>query len=243
MSLLANLSTDDSIEDEKDSVGGGFVLESGLYPSTIALAYLSISSTGATGLVLQFKTDDDKIVRSTQWMTSGTAKGGHNYYIDKNGDKKYLPGFLIANSLSKLTTGKEIAEVAGEAEEKVINVYNAEAKAEVPTKVQMLTELLNQPIIIGLIKQIVDRTAKGDDGQYHPTGETREENEIDKFFHADSKMTTSEIKAGAEAPAFIDTWSNKWTGVTRDRITKTAGTAGAPKAKGANTKPANSLFS
>ena len=241
MSLLANLTTDASIEDEKDTVGGGGVLESGLYNATVTLAYLSTAASGATGLVLQFKTEDDKVIRSTQWVVSGTAKGCKNYY-ERDGKKNYLPGFLLANSLAKLATGKEISEL--DTDEKVINVYNAEAKAEVPTKVPMLTELLGKSITIGLLKQIADKNAKGDDGQYHPTGETREENEIDKFFHAESKLTTTEIKAGALTPVFIETWSTKWTDVTRDRSTKTSGTAGAPKAKGAaSTKPATSLFS
>jgi hypothetical protein len=241
MSLLANLTTDDSIEDERDSVGGGGVLESGLYNATVTLAYLSTAASGATGLVLQFKTEEDKVIRSTQWVVSGTAKGCKNYY-ERDGKKNYLPGFLLANSLSKLATGKEISEL--DTDEKVINVYNAEAKAEVPTKVPMITELLGKSITIGLLKQIADKSAKGDDGQYHPTGETREENEIDKFFHAESKMTTSEIKASASEPVFINTWDQKWAGVTRDRSTKTGGTAGAPKAKGAaSTKPATSLFS
>lgn len=238
MSLLANLTTDDSIEDERDSVGGGGVLESGIYNATISLAYLSTVASGATGLVLQFKTEDDRVIRSTQWVVSGTAKGCKNYY-ERNGKKNYLPGFLIANSLAKLTTGKEISEL--DTDEKVINVYNPEAKAEVPTKVPMITELLGKEITIGLIKQISDKSAKGDDGQYHPTGETREENEIDKFFNAESKLTTTEIKAGVSAPSFITTWDQKWSGVTRDRSTKTGGTAGAPKGAGSK-KPASSLF-
>jgi len=239
MSLLANLTTDDSIEDERDSVGGGGVLESGIYNATVTLAYLSTAASGATGLVLQFKTEDARVIRSTQWVVSGTAKGCKNYY-ERDGKKNYLPGFLIANSLAKLTTGKEISEL--DTDEKVINVYNPEAKAEVPTKVPMITELLGKEITIGLIKQISDKNAKGDDGQYHPTGETREENEIDKFFNADSKLTTTEIKAGVSVPTFITTWDQKWSGVTRDRSTKTDGTAGAPKGA-VSKKPASSLFS
>ncbi len=250
MSLLANLSTDSAIADEKDSVGSGGVQESGLYPSTISLAYLTKSAGGAVGLVLHAKTDAGRDVRQTLWMTSGTAKGAKNFYEDKNGEKHYLPGFNLANSLALLTTGKEISAL--DTETKVVNVYSPEAKAEIPTKVEVPVELLGQEIVIGLIKQTVDKTVKSDDGTYVPTGETREENEIDKFFRSRDRMTTAEIRAKAEAATFIDTWNDKWGGKVRDKAkgnagnAGTAGATGEPKVTGAaaavSKKPTRSLF-
>ena len=240
MSLLANLATDANIEDEKDSVGGGSrIVESGLYESTVSMAYLQKSKGGALGLFLTLKAGD-KDIKQTLWMTSGDAKGNKNYYEDKNGDKKYLPGFNTANSLCLLTVGKEIA--AMEPEQKVVNVYSPEAKADVPTKVDVLTDLLGQEILVGVLKQTVDKTTKNDAGVYVPTGETREENEVDKFFRASDRKTTAEIRAQADA-AFADTWEKKWTGVTRDRATKNLGAGakvGAPAQ--AAKKPTTSLF-
>lgn len=247
MSLLATLTTDASIANEKDSVGGSRVLESGLYKANVALAYITKSEGGALGLVLEAKAEAGNI-RQTLWMTSGTAKGCKNYY-EKDGVKNYLPGFIAANALSLLTVGKEISEL--ETETKVINAYNKDAKAEVPTKVEMLTDLLGQEILVGLIKQTVDKTAKdATTGMYMPTGETREENEIDKFFRASDRKTTAEIRAQVEAAAFADTWEQKWAGKTRDKASKVAGTSGAPKTGFAGTaanqatakKPATSLF-
>lgn len=243
MSLLQNLKSDDSIANEKDSVGNGGPLESGLYAAKIALAYLTKSAGGAVGLVLNAKTDSNREIRQTLWMTSGTAKGGTNFYVDKEGAKQYLPGFLLGNSLSLLTVGKELSEL--ETEVKVVNVYSPEAKAEVPTKVDMLTDLLGQDILIGLIKQTVDKTQKNDAGAYIPTGETRDENEIDKFFRARDRMTTAEIRGKAEEASFVDVWANKWNGNTRNKAkgaTGAAGTAGAPKAAAGTKKPTSSLF-
>ena len=243
MNMLASLTTDSNIADEKDSVGGGGVLESGIYNCQIAMAYLSKAASGALGLVLTLKTEGGKDVRQTLWMTSGTAKGGKNYY-ERDGEKNYLPGFLHANSLALLTTGKEISAL--ETETKVVNVYSAEAKAEVPTKVEVLMDLLGKDIIAGLIKQTVDKTKKNEAGVYEPTGETRDENEIDKLFRASDRMTTAEIRAQAETAAFIDTWSGKWTGQTKNKAKGASGTAGAPKAAGgapaAAKKPTTSLF-
>lgn len=241
--VLANLTTDESIANEKDSVGSGGVLESGLYPATVTLAYVTKSEGGAMGLVMQAKTDTGRDIKQTLWMTSGTAKGGKNYY-EKDGVKNYLPGFLAASSLCVLTVGKEIG--AMDTETKVVNVYSKEAKAEVPTKVEMLVDLLGKPIIIGLIKQTVDKTVKNDTGAYVPNGETREENEIDKFFRASDKMTTAEIRAAANDPVFYTTWGDKWAGKTKDKASKATGTAGAPRSAGlaavGTKKPATSLF-
>ena len=247
MNMLANLTTDESIANERDSVGGNGPVESGLYQTTISAAYVGKASSGAMSLVLHLKTADGKEVRQTLWMTSGSAKGGKNYY-EKDGEKHYLPGFLHANSVALLTVGKEISAI--ETEEKVIKLYSAEAKAEVPTKVQMCTELLGKEILVGIIKQTVPKTKKNEAGEYVPTGETRDENEIDKFFRARDRMTTAEIRAEATTAAFADTWATKWTGKTKDRTKGTnasAGTAGAPgtAAPGVTVskKPANSLFS
>ena len=112
MSLLANLTTSTDIEDEKDVVGGGYSpLESGLYPATIRLAYLEKSSGGALSLVLNLETDAKREIRQTLWMTSGNAKGNLNYFVNKDGEKQYLPGFTHANALTLLTIGKEISQL------------------------------------------------------------------------------------------------------------------------------------
>ena len=244
MSLLANLTSDESIANEKDSVGGGGVLESNIYPAKVTLAYVTKSGGGALGLVISAKTTEGRDIKQTLWMTSGTEKGCKNYY-EKDGQKHYLPGYLAANALALLTTGKEISGL--ETETKVVNVYNSDAKAEVPTKVEMVMDLLGKEILIGLIKQTVNKTKKDEvTGVYQPTGETRDENEIDKFFRASDRKTTAEIRAQVEEAKFADTWLEKWQGKVKDKSSKTAATGapGAPRAAApaAAKKPATSLF-
>lgn len=244
MSLLSTLTTDSSIEQEKDSVGGNSVMESGLYNFKVAMAYVIKSAGGAMGLVLSLKNSNNREIRQTLWMTSGTAKGAKNYY-EKDGEKHFLPGFNQANSLCLLTTGKEVS--AMDTETKVVNVYSPDAKAEVPTKVEVLMDLLGKDILVGLLKQTVDKTQKNDMGVYMPTGETRDENEIDKLFRAEDRMTTAEIRAQATEATFANTWEAKWTGKTRDKskgVAANSGTFGAPKiaAAGGTKKPVNSLF-
>lgn len=239
MSLLKNLTSDESIANERDSVGRS-VLDSNLYPATVKLAYVTKSTGGALGLVAHFASEQGREIRETLWMTSGTEKGGKNFY-EKDGEKHYLPGYLLANSLALLTVGKEISEL--DTETKVVNVYNADAKAEVPTKVEVPVDLLGKEILLGVIKEIVDKTSKGADGKYVATGETRDQNVIDKMFRASDKKTTAEIRAEAEEATFYATWLKEWEGKTRNKAGKANGTAGAPKGAATTTKkPTTSLF-
>ena len=245
MNALSKLVTTDDIAGETDSVGGsGGPVPSGLYTSTITLAYLITAKSEALGLVLHAKTEAGQEIRQTVWMTSGKEKGGKNYY-EKDGKKTYLPGFLMANSIALLTCGKEIGELG--TEEKVVKLYSYDAKAEVPTKVQVFTDLIGKEIILGVIKQTVNKNVKNDAGMYVASGETRDENELDKAFRASDRKTTAEIRAESEA-VFIDKWADKWTDVTRNRtkdIAPGGGKPGAPAVKpgapGAG-KPKSSLF-
>lgn len=246
--MLANLTQDDSIADDKDTVGGSLgPLESGLYDCVISMAHINKSAGGALGLVLTLKSPDNREVRQTLWMTSGTAKGCKNYY-EKDGEKHYLPGFNLANAVCQLAAGKDVSKM--DTESKVISLYSYDAKAEVPTKVDVLMELLGKPIIVGLLKQIVDKTKKNDvTGVFEATGETREENEIDKVFRSDDRLTQAEIKARAVEAVFINTWETKWAGQTRNKAKGAAagGTPGTPRLGGApapaaSKKPVVSLF-
>lgn len=228
MGLLTKLAPDANVAvaDERDSVGSGGVLETGLYNTTVNLAYLMKSTGGAVGLVLHLKTDTQREIRQTLWVASGDAKGNKTYFEQKDGTKSYLPGYNHANSLALLTVGKELSQL--ETETRVVNVWDTNVKAETPQKVECPVELIGQEIIVGLIKQTVDKNVKTDAGTYVPSGEFRDENEIDKFFRSKDRMTTAEIKAEATEPTFIKTWADKWNGTTRDKRAKQSGAAGAP---------------
>lgn len=240
MNMLSKLTTDAAIDTEKDSIGGGGTVESGVYKLKINTAYLKTSDGGALALVVDATTSDGREIRQTLWMTSGTAKGGNNYYVDKSGNKQYLPGFNMANSLALLTCGKEISQL--DTEKKVVNIWSSELKTDVPTTVDMLMDLVNKEVIAGIIKQTVDKTTKDNAGNYVPTGETRDENEIDKLFRASDSLTTAEIRGQVTEPTFINTWSTKWSGKTRVKVSKTPPGTGAKPTPGATQKPTTSLF-
>ena len=96
MNMLANLAMDESIQSAGDFLGGFRVLESGVYDFTVETAYLTQADSGATALNVELKTSDGAQVRQQFWMTSGTKKGGHNYYTDK---KSMIPPTVRSKSV------------------------------------------------------------------------------------------------------------------------------------------------
>lgn len=238
MSILANLSYDESIENEKDVLGSGFkVFDSGIYTATIKLAYLSPSQSGAMGIAMVFDLGDKQEYRETFWVTN---REGKNFYVNRDNEKKYLDGFVKADSIALLAAKKPLSKL--DTEKKVIKLMKD--KKETATEVDMLMDLIGQEIKLGLVKQKVFKQEKDGNGVYQDTAETREQNSINKVFRASDDRTTAEVRAQSESAEFMTKWKEKWDGQVQDRTAAKAGgnkvQQGAPRAA----KPTSeSLFS
>jgi len=240
MSLLfADLDTPDDIKANGDSLGGGrLTVDSDYYDLTIKLAYATTAASGARAINMLLLTKDNKDIHAQFWVCSGTEKGGKPYYIDKKTmEKRWLPGYELADNMCLLAVGKPLRKL--ETEEKVIDLYSTKERNEVPTKVDMFTELIGKEISAGILKQTVDKTTKNEaSGMYEATGETRTENEIDKFFRSRDGLTVAEITARLTEPKFKQIWLNKWKDQVKDKSTGAAGTPGAPKVQRKAAAPA-----
>lgn len=220
---FGNLSTD-GLEEARDILGGSGAIDSDSYTGKIKLAYAGASSGGANFLAVHIDING-RDYRETLYVTN---KQGQNFY-ERGGKKIPLPGFTVANDLALLATGHPLS--AQDLEEKVVQLYDFDERKEVPTKVQAVTSMMGKDITVGILKNIVDKTKKNEmSGAYEPTGETREENTIDKVFHAESKKTVSEFTGGAEKAAFHDRWTEKNRGQVRNRAKGATGSAGLPGA-------------
>jgi len=239
--MFGNLKQDPTIQEAGDVLGGGGVLDTDIHKMVVEMAYADKSAGGALSLNLSFKGSNGTSLRTTFWVTSGTAKGGHNYYVDKQGNKQFLPGYSQANALCLLTVGEELANVAPET--KTIGIYDYDLKKEVPKQREVLMPLIGQEVSLGVIRQIVDKNVKNDAGIYVPSGETREENEIDKIFRASDGMTVVEIRAEATEAVFYNKWLEKNKGVVRNKAKgAVAGNAGGQPAADTPAEPAKKLF-
>jgi hypothetical protein len=250
MGLFDNVAEDVSVknDDTPDRVKGMKVapLDSDIYGLNIKYAYGQKSSGGAMGIFLVLDTAEGRTIKATEYVTSGTKKGGNYYYEKKNKEgvmeKKPLPGFSAINSLCKLVAGKGIFECA--TEKKTIPLYNFDAKGDIPTEVDMIMDLVGKPVNGCVLHTIEDKTKKNDQtGVYEPTGATYAKNTVDKFLSADGRKTEAEQTAGVES-AFAGQWLDEWKGKINDESSevKGAGTKGAPAASG-DDAPKSALFS
>lgn len=177
---------------EDDYIGGGGILDTDIYPFTIKYAYIGkAANSEARNLSLCVVTDDGKEVTSSIWMTN--RNGDVTYKDKKSGDEKNLPGYNQVNSLAMLVLSKEVGDL--DVEEKVLSLYDFDAKKEVPQTVPCFTELHGEKIHAAIQRQTVDKNKKNEStGDYEPTGETRDVNEIVKFFPSQGLVTISEVE-------------------------------------------------
>lgn len=209
MSDLSNLAVGSDIETTNlDSLGGSYIKSTGLYPCTIDMAYTAKSASGALGLHLHLKSVQDKsVIRQTLWVTTGDKKGNRNYYKTKDDKKFLLPGMQLAEQIAEICAGKPMAALTSE--KKMIKLWDYNASAEKPTEADVVSELLNQNILIGLMKHRENRNVKDGNGKYVPTKDDRIFNEIDKVFYPDGFSTTEKRAEAAEAKVHKQ-WAEKY---------------------------------
>lgn len=230
---LASQKTAD-VKGDQDRLGGSNLLPTDVYEATITLAYTFKSTSGSTGVVIQAKNDAGKTISTTQYITSGTAKGCKTY-SEKDGVKTFLPGYNLIDALCQLTVGKSIVDM--DEEEKVFNIYNYDQKKEIPTKVNAIVELFGKKAQFGVTHVIVNKRANNAD-----TNEKRETNEVDKIFQSETGLTQVEIQAKETNPAFLVKWLEANKGKVIDKFKPVAGgVAGIPPVTGA-APGASSLF-
>ena len=245
MSVFGNLKND-GLEETQDRLGGFNVRDTDAYEATIKVAYAGQAQSGARNVTLVLLLADGEY-NETIYVTN---KAGENWFLNKqdNSKKVPLPGFTTIDDICLVTTGKPLSEQS--TEDKVVKVYDYDEKKELPKSVPVLTELTGQKVVLGIVKN--DST-----GEYEPSGETRDENSIEKVFHHPSLVTVVEAreaqKSGKDAePVFHGKWVEKNKGVARNKAKGASGSggqsgrpgSGAPQAgnAGGGAKKTNSLF-
>lgn len=249
-SPFGNLSTE-GFEQTEDRLGGYAAKESGIYTGKVKAFYAGQSSGGAHNVTVilsggDFGADE---YRETIYITD---KEGKNFYLNKQDQTKKvaLPGFTIVDDIVACS-GVAPGLNALSFEDKVMNIYDPEQQKEVPKSVPMAVALLGAEVSVGILKTKELKQKKNQStGNYEPVGDgsTRDVNNIDKVFNTATKMTVAEARNGATEAKFWPAWSEKNTGVTRDRTTaggqgKAGGPAPQAGANGGGAQPARtSLF-
>jgi len=206
MSIEALKMDADVEQDDKDVLltGGGFTLDTGLYAMVVDNAYLDKSKGGAMNinLHLKIKGGDKRIFRHTIYMTSGTAKGANPFYI-KDGKKYPLPGYTMADHITRICADLPISQITPE--KKLVKLYDYDAKAEVPREVPVVTEIVGKEILVGIQKRRDNKRVQDASGSWVNGPEAAEYDEINKVFHPDG-FTVTEKNAEAEEAKFVQKW-------------------------------------
>ena len=246
MSIFGNL-TNEGLEETTDRLGGFQIRATDIYPATIKAAYAGQSAGGARNVTIVAELPDGEY-SETIYVTN---KKGENWFLNQNDKSKKvpLPGFTTIDDICLVTTGKPLAEQ--DTEEKVVKIYDFDERKELPKAVPMLVDLIGQPLFLGIVQQTVDKRQKNEStGEYEPTGETRDENVIEKVFHDPSKMTVVEARQGATEPVFFEKWLSKNKGQVRNKAKGADGKGaqsgrpggGAPQSGSGGQKKTSSLF-
>lgn len=239
MSIFQNLSTT-GLEEQTDSLGGFQLLESNVYPAKVKTVYITTSKNNAmaANVVLDI---DGREYREQLWITNSK---GENFFVNKSsGNRVALPGFAVLNDLCLCTVGKELEFL--ETDQRTFKIYDYETKSDMLKEVPTITDLMDTEILVAITKKREFKKIKDASGAYVNSNETRELNTIKKIFHAGTKMTVTEAKAGKKEGEFLDKWLAKNQGKIEDATKKSsAGIAGAPQKPQAAAKPVTkSLFS
>lgn len=221
MSIFKQLKVDENVEQETNVVPSANrygPLDSGVYDMVIDMAYADQSQGGAHNVNFVFKDATGREYKETIYVTN---RKGENTYVNKTtGQKALLPGFNTVNAVCLLTVGEELSEI--DTEEKMVKIWDYAQRKDVPQSRHVLMPLLGQKVTLGIIKQIEDKNVKNAQGNYVPSGETRETNQIDKVFRESDKLTVPEIRGGKTDASYYADWSEKNTGTVRNRSKGTA---------------------
>lgn len=217
----------DDVEDAGDVLGGFQRLDSNIYDFVVEMAYALVSESGSRGLSLSLVGSNGQQMKENLYVTSGTAKGGKNFFIDRDGKQQYLPSFVIANDLCIAITGKELSDMKGTEKDVKVTVWEDDKPVERLEKKQVLMDLIGGRVSLGILKQLEDG--------YPDVTVPRERNVIAKVFTHGSRLSIVEKEAGLSEGSFAEKWLERNLDRVNDRRKESrgndagaAGKAGAP---------------
>ena len=237
MSIFSAVQNANLTTKEEDVLGGNFTVPTNVYPAIIKLAYVDKSAKGAINVVFDFAilvNGKERNHKETIYISN--AAGSFTYQDKKTGEDKPMPGFVTVDTICKAITGKSITQMT--TEKKLVKIYDYTQKAEVPQEKEVLMGLVRGKLELGIQELTVGKTVKSDTGEYVPTGETRDINELSKVFTEDG-LTLVEKEAGANEAKFKAAWIKQY---ADKKINKAKGKADGAKAGGVTKPAASPLF-
>lgn len=222
---LDNLKIDSDVVTTNPDVisGSGYIMDTNLYPMIVDMAYMEKSASGAEALKFHLKMADGspQTSRQTFWVASGDKKGNKNFFIAKDKSKRLLPGMIQGDQLTHITCNKCLADMIEE--DKTIKLWNRDSQSEENTTVRALTEMLDKPVLVGMLKVRDNKVIRNSNGGYDKIADDRFFNEADKLFFPNG-LTVTESVAGETEPKFRERWISRFPeGFIMDRYEEVTG--------------------
>lgn len=203
MGMFDEIELENGLE-SKDVVGGGGFAKfdkTGFYAVEIEKAYAGTSSGGAFSVTLHLKDERGAKLTHTEYISSGTAKGCKNYYLDRNGNKQYLPGY---NKIKNLDALLGFDRSYPNTTKGNVMLWDKDLKKEVPQEREVISEWIGKKI--GILGKVTIEDKYGDETK------SREYFDIEHFVDAVTKKTRNEIVAGTDGfyKKFTDTFDENY---------------------------------
>lgn len=188
---------------DKDFAAKKFNVESGVYDAIVKNVYFTPSpnnpKSNAANVVVAI---GDVTLTLQHWVTYKDS--GLTYKV-VDGKKVLMPGMKVLNSLTYVALGK-VAEQCT-IEPRTVKIFNYKTKQEVPTQVDAIVEMMNQPIRIA-IKKVNMYKKELVNGERVPTTTRFITNEVEKYLDT-SGRTAQEKADGTQGPVWAMAWSEK----------------------------------
>ena len=237
MALFDDIAVDENAEVQEQEVrkAQSWIKESGAYTVEIKMFRFKQSDGGANGFVVDMETEAGEKLTYEEWFT--TKAGGTTYVGKKDGKTYDLPGMAKLKNISRALTGNPLAFRT--TEEKIVAIYDFNAKTDVDKKVDVAKELIGKTVEILVQRTLEDKTKLNPvTGKYEGTAEFRAINEVLAWIDPVSHKTFSENAAGKEALSYATFQENIAQTPVKDKRKTSAGTdVNAPKEK--EDKPAS----
>lgn len=232
LNVLSGLSAELGETTDTDSLGGNYtVLPTNVYDATIEDVYLQASTKAdskSVSAVVVYKIDNpadpENPVEHTARHTILGVDGSNVTKDAKTGQKKYLFGFENLNTLALVASSKELRELTQK--NQLVEIYDASVRKKVATEVPVLAELSGKRVKLLVEEQRVNKKVQNPKGEWVPTNEDKQTNQVVKTVHHSGK-TLTEGREGTEDALFVNAWLEKNKGKIKDKFKPVADTATA----------------
>lgn len=186
-----------------------------IYDFTIKVAFMQDTKSGGKQITYVMTDAQGKEVTHTVYPTSKKSGTEKPTYTDKDGNEQLLAGYIIADDIAVVATGKSLNTLA--TSNIVMKLMDRTVKQKVDTPVIAFPEMQDRKVSLAIQRCVENKTRLNDSTKkYEPTAETRQVQELVKVLD-ENHFTVNEAANGMEQPEWSVAWLKSFKGKDRDK--------------------------